>query len=71
MDKAVQHLQVQPITTFDARGNPVRTVRYSYFLGANGPFDVTFPEGQDTTANVQAAIDAQCQKLRELGAIPY
>lgn len=70
MDPNVRHMQVQEVTRFDGRGNPVKKVQYSYLLGSNGPFTDEFAEHADTPEAVNAAIAARVAKLQAVGALP-
>lgn len=70
MDSAAHDIIVQTQTRFTTRGEPYRVAHYSYFCGPNGPFTLEYPLGQDTAEEVTADIDAQCAKLRAVGALP-
>jgi hypothetical protein len=70
MDANLKHVQVQEVTRFDGRGNPIKKTQYSYFLGNNGPFTDEFVEGADTTDAFNAAVAARVTKLQAVGALP-
>ena len=70
MDPNVRHMQIQEVTRFDARGNPVKKIQYSYLLGVNGPFTDEFVDGQNSLEAVNAAIAARVAHLQAVGALP-
>lgn len=63
----VRDIQVTTGVNFGLRGNPTKTVQYSYFIDDHGPFVDTFPEGADTPEAVKAAQQARVDKLRAAG----
>ena len=70
MNPLIQHLLVTTQPQFTPRGNVVNGVRYSYYIGEHGPFFDDFVKGEDTVAAVQAAMQANIEKLAAVGAIP-
>jgi len=70
MDSHVNHMQVTTQARFDVRGNPTQVRQYSFYIDKNGPFTLDYGPGEDTAAKVTADIDAICQHLRSVGALP-
>jgi hypothetical protein len=70
VDQAVHNLQVQEQARFDARGNPHKIERYSFFVGNNGPFTCEYPATPEGAALAEQAINAKAAQLRALGALP-
>ena len=64
----IHDLLVAPAVQFDARGNPQEVIRYSYFVGAHGPFTDSFPVGTDTPDAVKAKQQERINQLRAVGA---
>jgi hypothetical protein len=69
MDAAVKGLTAVGTVKADATGRIFPAVKYTYFVGSNGPFTETYFQGQDTTDRVQADIQARVNQLRALGAV--
>lgn len=65
----IHDLRVQEITTFTPSGTMQKKIRYTYFLGNNGPFTLDYDSGQDSPPVVNAAIDAQIGRLIATGAV--
>jgi hypothetical protein len=69
MDPLVQGLTASGTVKVDATGRIFPAVKYTYFVGANGPFTETYFQGQDTPDKVTADIQARVNALRALGAV--
>jgi hypothetical protein len=69
MDASVKGLTASGTVKADATGRIFPAVKYTYFVGSNGPFTETYFQGQDTPEKVTADIQARVNALRSLGAV--
>jgi hypothetical protein len=69
MDSSVKGLTASGTVKADATGRIFPAVKYTYFVGANGPFTEVYFAGQDTAERVTADVQARVNQLRALGAV--
>jgi hypothetical protein len=69
MEPCVRGLTAAGTVKADATGRIFPAVKYTYFVGANGPFTETYFQGQDTPGRVEADIQQRVNNLRALGAV--
>ena len=70
MNAAVNNMRVTHTSTFTLRGEPEAGTQYSFYLGKNGPFSLTYSGNEDTADRVNADIEILVQKLVAVGALP-
>jgi hypothetical protein len=70
MDALVHDFTVTTGVRFNANGTTTPQIKYTFYVGAHGPFTLTYDQGKDTTSQVQMDIQTQVQKLRDVGACP-
>ncbi len=68
-ENLVRDLLIQEVTSFGARGQLIKRVSYSYFVGTHGPFTDLFDNGTDSPEAVMQARNNRIAQLRAIGAI--
>lgn len=63
-DLKPQNIQVSHQSSFNNLGQVTQTTRVQFFVGTQGPFTLSFPQGQDTPDAIKAGIQAQVDKVR-------
>lgn len=70
-DLAVKNLTQSEQPYFGPGGITKKQTRVTFYVGAHGPFTLTYDEGQGTTDRIQADINAKVRELRVLTTSDY
>jgi hypothetical protein len=69
-DYAVHDVTVRDVPTFGSGGTITMKTQVTFFVGAHGPFQLSYGKDQATGAQIQSDIQKQVQVLRTITGEP-
>jgi hypothetical protein len=70
LDATVNTISVKDSLEFDAKGNPVKYLQYTFFIADHGPFTEKFYSGEQFPDAISKRINDRVLQLREIGVLP-